>query len=138
MLRDKVKNYDELITVNGSCRFCGQMMTVEVPDSWNEEMINELVVEKCECNDAVGYTGLKRRKERAHEKIRILFGDGAAVPVDDKAEKLLHMAADAALEWDIEKITVDIKDGTKGNIKRNAKGNIKIERSESSKNAYEL
>ena len=38
----------------------------------------------------------------------------------------------------MEKISVDVKDGTKGSIKRNAKGNVKIERNESSKNAYEL
>ena len=138
MLMDRYKTKDELVTETGACRYCGQLAQVEVPATWDEDKINELVTEKCECCDAVEYAKMKNRKANAHEKIVLLFGGKSAMPVDDKAEELLHLAVEAAVEWDIEKISVDIKDGTKGKISRTAKGSIKIERSESKKNAYEL
>lgn len=138
MLKDEVKGYKDLETVTGSCRFCGQLMQVEAPPGCGEDVIEELVAESCGCTEAVSYAAQKQRKERAHEKIVLLFGEQAEYPVDDKAEELLHIAVDAALAWDIEKLTVDIGDGTKGKISRSAKGNIKIERSESRKRAVEL
>ena len=138
MLKDEVKKYKELETVTGGCRFCGQVMQVEAPPGCGEDVIEELVAESCSCTEAQLYEASKRRQERAHEKIELLFGEQAESPVDGKAEELLHIAVDAALAWDIEKLTVEIGDGTKGKISRSAKGNIKIERSESRKKSVEL
>ena len=140
MWSNEVKKYKDQDkgTVNGCCMFCGQMMTVEAPVIWGEDIINELVSEKCECDASQNWARRKFRKEKAHEKIKILFGDGADIPIDENAEKLLHLAADCIVDMDVEKMTIEIQDGTKGKISRTAKGFIKIERSESSRTGCEI
>lgn len=138
MLRDEVEKSGALKTANGGCVFCGQMRAMEVPEDWEQDLINELATEKCKCLEATIWANKKYKKECAHERIDELFGVKSAEPVDECAEELIHKAADCVVEWNIEKISIDIKDGTKGKISRNAKGFIKIERSESSKNGCEI
>ena len=137
-MKDLAEKHSVLHQENRACRYCGQMRMIEVPDNWTDEQMNELVVEHCPCPDAQTHNSIKHRKEKAHERIEMLFGEQSEFPIDENAEKLLHMAADAAVDLDIERVTVGIKDGTKASIKRTAKGSIKIERTESNKNAYEL
>ena len=138
MLKDLTKECKKVHSENVACRYCGQIRMIEVPIDWSEEQIEELAVENCICPDAQTHNGLKHRKEKAHERIEMIFGEQSEVSIDENAEKLLHMAADAVVDMDIERVTVVIKDGTKASIRRTAKGSIKIERTESSKNAYEL
>lgn len=138
MVKDEVKKHDDVVIMTGACRFCGQIAQVDAPPIWPEDMVNELATELCECNKATTYANMKKRREKAHEKIVLLFGEKASSPVNDNAEKLLHMAVDTAIDYDIESMTIDIGDGTKGKISCTTKGSIKIERRESSKNAYEL
>ena len=42
---------------------------------WNQEEIDELATETCECVNARIYTHKKSQKERAHNKIDLLFGE---------------------------------------------------------------
>ena len=69
MLRDQVKDVrirvPELLRQRtGGCRFCGQMITVEAPGEWEEEKIDELATECCECQEAENYA-YKKKKEGA-------------------------------------------------------------------------
>ena len=130
--------HEKICRQSRACRYCGQIIMMEVSDLWTEEQMDELAVEKCLCPDAQIYNALKHRKEKAHEKIGMLFGEISESPIDENVEKLLHIAANAAVDSVIERLTVVMKDGTKAGIKRTAKGSIKIERSVSKKNAYEL
>lgn len=138
MLKDLVKECKGLHQENRACRYCGQIRMIEVPNNWTEEQREEMTIECCICPDAMTHNGLKHRKEKAHERIEMLFGEQSELPIDENVEKLLYMAVDAAVDLDIENVTISIKDGTKASIRRTTKGSIKIERSEISKNTYEL
>lgn len=138
MLKDLVVECKKTHQENRVCKYCGQIIIIEVPDDWSEEQMDELTAESCSCPDAQRYNSLKHRKEKAHERIVMLFGEQSELPIDESVEKLLYMAADAAVDLDVERVTISIKDGTKANIRRTPKGSIKIERSESSKDTYEL
>lgn len=73
MLKDLIKNENELVSATGVCRFCGQTAALQVLPDWNEAMINEYALEGCTCKEAKKYTERKRRIEGAEEAIESIF-----------------------------------------------------------------
>ena len=79
MLADIVEKAERtrggVTTKTGSCKFCKQAAMRKVLCEWNQEEIDELATETCECVNARIYTHKKSQKERAHNKIDLLFGE---------------------------------------------------------------
>lgn len=145
MLKDRLeeekKSRRKLVSEVGGCRFCGQTEAVEVPPEWTEDEVDELVTERCECWEAESYARRKRRKEQAHERIDLLFGEGEnkeSEPIQGKALELLHDAVEKAGDEDIVSATIDTGNGIKAAIKLTDKGTIKVTRTQTKKNSYEV
>lgn len=66
MLKNLVKeNKDRAVEKNGACKFCGQIKLVEALEEFNEDELNELATEQCNCYEAQNYTSRLYRKEKA-------------------------------------------------------------------------
>lgn len=143
MLRDQVEDVRKrepalLRQRAGGCQFCGQMITVEVPEGWKEEKIDELATECCKCQEAEDYVHKKRRKERAIEAIIHQFGPYQQKGViKEKTMELLAEIADQVVEDKIQSGTIEIGEGLKAKIRMTAKGAVKVERSKTEKESKE-
>ena len=74
MLKKLVKeNKDRAVEKNGACRFCGQIKLVEALEEFNEDELNELATEQCNCYEAQNYISKLYRKEKADFRIEELF-----------------------------------------------------------------
>lgn len=125
-------------TKTGTCKFCKQIATRKALEEWNQEEIDELATETCECIDARIYAHKKGQKERANARIDLLFGkDNKAVTVPDAAVDLLHKAVYPVCEGFISAVTVDIGNGVKGKINVTAKGIVKVARTKTDTSTYE-
>lgn len=143
MLIDKIADIEKrepglLVQRTGACRFCGQMATLEAPETWSDEDIDELAVENCKCGRAGIYAGKKKRKERAKKAILDQFGmyleRGA---IDETTMDLLSAVTDQVVEDKIQAGTIDIGGGLKAKISTTAKGTIKVEKVKTEKEKRE-
>lgn len=101
-------------------------------------IIDELATETCECVNARIYTHKKSQKERAHNKIDLLFGENnTTVIVPDAAVDLLHKTVYPICEGFIQSATVDMGNGIKGKISITTKGIIKVTRTKTNTSTYE-
>ena len=125
-------------TKTGSCKFCKQAAMRKVLCEWNQEEIDELATETCECVNARIYTHKKSQKERAHNKIDLLFGENnTTVIVPDAAVDLLHKTVYPICEGFIQSATVDMGNGIKGKISITTKGIVKVTRTKTNTSTYE-
>lgn len=94
MLKKLVKeNKDRAVEKNGACRFCGQIKLVEALEEFNEDELNELATEQCNCYEAQNYISRLYRKEKADFRIEELFGLGNKPELTDARMQMLHQAA---------------------------------------------
>lgn len=99
---------------------------------------SELATETCECVNARIYTHKKSQKERAHNKIDLLFGENnTTVIVPDAAVDLLHKTVYPICEGFIQSATVDMGNGIKGEISITTKGIVKVTRTKTNTSTYE-
>lgn len=71
MLTDKIADIEKrepalLVQRTGTCRFCGQMATLEAPETWSDEDIDELATECCKCQEAKDYAYKKKKEGTGH------------------------------------------------------------------------
>jgi hypothetical protein len=124
MLKDEVKEMQDLVNKHGECKFCHQTMVVEAPEEWEQEKVNELVLEMCECSEAKVYTSRKKRIERADGHIDRIF-QAPNTYLQENGRKLLKAAVKLIAEHEIDGITM--KDGdTVAKIDMNSDGDIRI------------
>lgn len=62
-------------TTTGTCRFCGQIMSVEVPDDYTEADCNEAATQKCECDAAREYVMIEDNVTYATASINRMFAN---------------------------------------------------------------
>lgn len=143
MLTDKITDIEKrepglLVQRTGACRFCGQMATLEAPETWSDEDIDELATECCKCQEAEDYAYKKRRKERAIEAIIHQFGPYQETGIiREGTMELLAEIADQVVEAKIQSGTIEIGEGLKAKISMTAKGAVKVERSKTEKESKE-
>lgn len=143
MLTDKITDIEKrepglLVQRTGACRFCGQMATLEAPETWSDEDIDELATECCKCQEAEDYAYKKRRKERAIEAIINQFGPYQETGIiREGTMELLAEIADQVVEDKIQSGTIEIGEGLKAKISMTAKGAVKVERSKTEKESKE-
>lgn len=143
MLIDEVRKIREIrpqdiVSLKGACECCGQIKIVEAPVNWNDDQVNGLVTEMCDCIEADHRTRLKRQKERAHAKIEELFNgnDKENECINNAALQLIHNAVEPIVDDDIASATIDIG-GIKAKLSMTAKGNVKITRTDTKTKNYE-
>lgn len=133
----KRENLEGTIIQEGACKFCGQMTKVETMIGWTNDECNELATELCTCFEAGIYTRKKGQKERAHNRIESLFETCQGKGLCEDSIRVLHMAADLLAESEAQSVSLDDGSGTKAKLSITSKGNIKVERTDSKKQAVE-
>lgn len=127
-----------LETYTGTCRFCGQMGTVNALPGWSEEQVNESVTCRCQCDKAKEYAKQKEQIQKAKARIAEAFGPAAGEKALDEAIVAnLVSFVDIIAEKKMQAVTVDMGRGLKARVSRMAKGSIKVERTETVKASFE-
>ena len=126
-----------MTNATGVCRFCGQTSIKEVPTEWSKDEIDELTAETCECTEAGIYSDKKEQKERANDRIELLFGEKSGAAIREETKDFLHAAIDPICSHYIQSVTVDAGNGTKGKISVTSKGFVKVSRTDTQKSEYE-
>ena len=142
MLLDKLKECEGsgglMEARTGVCRFCGQQAIEDMPLEWTTEEADEYAAETCDCASASFYQRKKRQKERAHNRIAFLFGEGNQVEVvSEEVEGLLHEVVELVGDGEAKGATVEIGNGVKAKINATNNGKIKITRTKAERSAYE-
>ena len=108
-------------TATGACKFCGQIATLEVPEKFTQEMINEEVVKKCDCPEAKAFTKQQETIAAAEGMIKDFFEGREGM---EKIKDLLLSAVKPLAENAIGAISIS-KDGYTGSMKPTKDG-IKV------------
>ena len=140
MLKDEVKKIKEampgyVITAQGGCLFCGQIIALEVDPTWKQEELDELATELCDCTEAGAYTYTKKRREKAKKCIKEQFQE--EIKENENIKHLLNVVTDMVINEEIRTFSCDINGKIKAKISMTAKGNVKIERTETEKKSEE-
>lgn len=126
------------IIQDGACKFCGQLKRVETMIGWTDEQCDELATETCGCIDSCTYARKKGQKERAESKINRLFVETLDnEPLEEETVDLIRQAAELVSDYKIKSCTIDNGKGCKAKVSITAKGNIKVERTDTEKQAEE-
>lgn len=122
----------------GTCRFCGQMGTVNNLPGKSREEVDELVTCCCQCDKAEEYAKQKEQVQNAKDRVVELFGRAAGKKALNEAvvENLISFV-DIIAEKKMQSVTVDMGRGLKARVSRMAKGSIKVERTETVKASFE-
>lgn len=116
----------------GACRFCGQIRMLHTLGAMSDEMCIEAATQLCDCMEADSYTRHLRKKEKAYDRIRTVYGD---LPED--IQNVMCAAVDLMVEDRMERVTFNITGKLKAQISVTSKGNIKIDRTETRKSSTE-
>lgn len=133
----------------GACRFCGQVIDTSESKFTDPEKAEEYTSIRCQCPEAEMYRAQKKREaervrdlERAREQIDAMFGQGAVgygmLPVLTETREYLYAGAVAIYDNKIRDITINIGDGVKVKVAKNAKDNLKISRQDTSTFSQEV
>lgn len=117
----------------GTCRFCGQMKMVEVPEGLTQEEIDEEVTLDCKCDEAKAYQEKKENEERL--EAQQLSAKGATFELFHEGfpevENILNECIPLLVTKKAKKITINTGTKVTAQISIN-KGTIKVERIEKS------
>ena len=143
MLTDEINKMKEagvhLEARRAGCKKCGQIIDVEVPTNWTNNLSDELATEMCGCWGSTEFCKSKKKRENAEETVNRQFGDlekqGA---ITENITSLIHKIVDLILNEELKTASLDIGQGIKAKIGINSKGNVKIEKSITEKNSEEI
>ena len=62
-------------TATGVCKYCGQSVALEVPESFTQDIIDEEAVKRCDCPEAKAYTKQQETIASAEGMIKDFFSD---------------------------------------------------------------
>ena len=100
-------------TVTGTCKYCGQTVALEVPESFTQDVIDEEAVKRCDCPEAKAYTKQQETIASAEGMIRDFFSDREGMQA---VKDLLLSAVKPLAENAIGSISIS-KDGYTGSMK---------------------
>ncbi len=136
--KDRSEHPEELHEQYGECRYCKQLIRLETFIAWPQDKCNEAATELCGCIEAIIYTKRKAKKERADKVIEKKFGDTSTTALPEKTIELLKRIAGELAAERISKGVINIDGGRlKVTISESNKGNIKVERVLTKKEAEE-
>lgn len=128
-IKEAKENGQEVIQARGGCCFCGQIADINALPGWEKEQYNEIATELCTCSEAKAYSEEKKQKERAHERIDMLFSPQKTPAIRKGAVKYLYEGVDKILSNQLVKITLDMGSGIKAAMYLTGKNKLKIKRS---------
>lgn len=111
-----------MTTRTGTCRFCGQIATLELPERFTQEEIDQEAVKRCDCPEARAYTKQQEMIASAEGTIKEFFKDREGM---DAIKNLLLGAVEPMTRQEISAISIS-KGGYTGNMKP-GKDSIKIQ-----------
>lgn len=109
-------------TATGTCKYCGQIATLELPEKFTQEEIDEEVTRKCDCPEAQAATKQQEMIASAEGTIKEFFKDREGM---DAIKDLLLQAVEPMARKEIGSISIS-KGGYTGNMKP-GKDTIKIQ-----------
>ena len=143
MSKEEIKEKDEseyeYVERVGYCIYCGQSRMVNafegdiVKASSEEEYVNLLATEKCDCSEAKVQRHIKQQMKRAKEYINKYFK--ADFP---ETAEILNYAVVMIIDGKFDKITIDTGKKVKGIVQINSKGNIKVQRKATNDSSMEV
>lgn len=108
-------------TTTGKCKYCGQIMTLEVPESFTQDVVDEEVTRKCNCAEAQAATRQQETIASAEGMIKDFFKDREGM---DQIKELLLSAVEPIARCEITAISIS-KGGYTGTMKPGKDG-IKV------------
>lgn len=108
-------------TETGVCKYCGQIMTLQVPESFSQDVIDEEATRKCSCPEAVAETKMNESITNAEGAIKEFFAEREGL---EDLEDLLMSAVVPLAKGRISKVSI-AKGGYVGTMKPGKEG-IKI------------
>jgi len=121
-----------LVQKKGGCVYCGQIGFVDVEEDTPDEVVDREVTLQCECSTAKAHAGRIKKQLKAQEKVDELFENHP-----EEVIEFLKAAVVLVGEYKTGKITVDTNK-IKATVSLTSKGNIKVERSVTRKEAVEI
>lgn len=103
----------------GTCRFCRQDMLISAEPGTEQDELDRLATDACNCTGAVLYQKKQRRKQAAYEYIRKSFAGRESMI------NLFKGAVDIVFEEEIDGVTIRQQEYT-WKIRRNKDGYIEI------------
>lgn len=112
------------ITTAGCCKYCGQMVTLNIPadKEYTEADLDTIASTRCDCQVAAE---TKRREDRLNEAYKSI---DEIFPEIEPVRNLMKQAAELISREEIDNISVKIDEVTSAKIKMTTKGKIRIER----------
>lgn len=101
----------------GECKYCKQMKSIEVPDNWDEEVVNEEVTRKCNCEEAMAAEEVRRVITYAEADIKRFFEDRGL----DSFKEILMAAVEPVARKNVMKVSLS-SDGYTATMKRTGSG----------------
>ena len=89
--------------VQGKCVFCGQYRAIEVPDTFNQDDIDEEVTKKCECPEAKIDTEKKEKIATSEAKVKEIFEGSPGLKI---MKEMLLSAIEPMAKYEIDGITI--------------------------------
>lgn len=119
----------------GTCKYCGQRITLPDLTDATQEEANKEASRRCGCAQSVADQRIEETVENAKDCIRQCCGAecakyGLQPATEYTIELLNHLVEDIAY-MRINQATIQTSDGSRVRISVNAKGKIKVDRTES-------
>ena len=116
-----------------TCKYCGQILTIELPEGTTHEQALEEGTMNCNCSMAIAYQQLKERASVAKIELEEMLLKDDEVhnikAVDKEIFDLLISAIDIMAKDKIYKISVGLCSGGNVDIKAGTGGKISLKRS---------
>lgn len=122
----------------GTCRFCGQQLIVHGSEDMTAPQLEEAATMQCDCDDAKAYQETAQRRDKAKQRVKELFGEGAQnYRQPDVMLETMFKAVDMICDKQAKQFVFTIRTGLKCRIMQMAKDKIKVVREVSSNESFE-
>lgn len=122
----------------GSCRFCGQQLIIQGSEEMTAPQLEEAVTMRCDCDDAKAYQETAQRRDKAKQRVKELFGEGAQnYRQPDVMLETMYKAVDMICDKQAKQFVFTIRTGLRCRIMQMAKDKIKVVREVSSNESFE-
>ncbi len=114
-------------SANGTCKYCGQVRIVKVPEKKDlpEEVLDQIATDECDCDRA------KQQRERAEkiERAEITI-ENMAPEKEKQAADIMKAALPEIVDLRIRKISISVSSDVSYTLSRGKDGEVKIRRQE--------
>jgi len=122
----------------GTCRFCGQQLIVHGSEEMTAPQLEEATTMQCDCDEAKAYQETAQRRDKAKQRVKELFGEGAQnYRQPDVMLESMYKAVDMICDKQAKQFVFTIRTGLRCRIMQMAKDKIKVVREVSSNESFE-